>query len=89
MFDPSLIISGSSSGAEGRAAEPCFGRVVSGYDVLQKMQQQPVVAGEGSKGKLSSFVTVLDAVIVQRTHPASNKRFIDDVLNNSGEHKGL
>lgn len=44
--------------------EPCFGRVVSGYDVIQRLQQQPLVGG-----RLANFVTILDVIFVRYAKP--------------------
>ena len=57
-----------------KAAEPCFGRIISGYDVIKRIQKQPLLGGENNEGQLLDFVTILDAVVVRMKQPAVNSR---------------
>jgi hypothetical protein len=58
---------------EGEApADPCFGRVVSGYEVVARIQQQALSGGDNAAGQLNHFVTILDAVVVRYTKPNFN-----------------
>ena len=60
---------GSIGGSRSGSADPCFGRIVSGYDVIQRIQQQPLSGGGNRLGMLDHFVTILDAVVVRYTKP--------------------